>query len=77
MRENVFYLRGCTTLQDVMSLLRMRSLFGLDSLLRDEQVFDEVLAPPERIQELRERLQPTNLLAPVEKDIVFSFYKND
>lgn len=74
MRENVFYLRGCTTLQDVMSLLRTRSLFGLESLLRDDKVFDEVLAPLERIQELRERLKPTNLLAPVEKDIVVCFF---
>lgn len=53
-----------------MSLLRMRSLFGSDSLFSDDKVFDKVLAPLEGVQELRDRLKPTNLLAAVEKDIV-------
>lgn len=72
MCENVHYLRGCTTLQDAMSLLPIKSFCGSDSLLRDDKVFDEVLAPLKSIQELRERLNPTNLLAPVEKDIVLN-----
>lgn len=72
MCENVLYLRGCTTLQDVMSLLRMRSLFGSDSLFGDAKVFDEVLAPLESIQEVRERLKPTNLPAAIVKDIVLN-----
>lgn len=55
-----------------MSLLRMRSLFGSVSLLNDDEVLDEVLAPLESIQELRERLKPTNLFAAVEKDIVLN-----
>lgn len=67
MCENVHYLSGCTTLQEVMSLLQMRSLFGSDNLLNDE-----VLAPLESIQELRETLKPTNPLAALEKDIVLN-----
>lgn len=59
-------------MQEVISLLPTRSLFGLDSLFSDEKASDEVLAPLERIQELRGRLRPTNLLAAVEKDIVLN-----
>lgn len=55
-----------------MSLLRMRSLFGSDSLFGDAKVFDEVLAPLESIQEVRERLKPTNLPAAIVKDIVLN-----
>lgn len=72
MCENDHYLRGCTTLQEVMSLLQIRSLLRTDSLLSDGKVFDEVLAPLESSQELRERLKPTNVLAAVENDIVLN-----
>lgn len=59
-------------MKEVMSLLRMRSLFRSVSLLSDDTALDEVLAPLESIQELCERLKPTNLFAAAEKDIVLN-----